>query len=95
MSAFIYCVQGYIIQKREAKATGKTAADGASANDDDALLTYSEFHPMLFAQHAHLPHVTFASFNKCVDEFFSKLGSQKLDMKVLQQVVTLQQLCVT
>ena len=50
------------------------------------LLTYQEFHPMLFRQHEQQPHAEFESFNKCVDEFFSKLGSQKLDMKVLQQV---------
>ena len=74
----LFFLQGFIIQKSESKA--------ASAGDESALLTYSEFHPMLFAQHAHLPHLAFESFNKCVDEFFSKLGSQKLDMKVLQQV---------
>ena len=50
------------------------------------LLTYQEFHPMLFKQHESQPYIEFESFDKAVDEFFSKLGSQKLDMKALQQV---------
>ena len=41
---------------------------------------------MLFKQHESQPYMEFESFDKSVDEFFSKLGSQKLDMKALQQV---------
>ncbi|XP_017271414.1 nuclear export mediator factor NEMF [Kryptolebias marmoratus] len=70
---------GYIIQKSEKKPSltpGKPSEE---------LLTYDEFHPFLFAQHAKNPHLEFDRFDKAVDEFFSKMESQKIDMKALQQ----------
>ncbi|KAK7945190.1 hypothetical protein WMY93_000918 [Mugilogobius chulae] len=69
----------FIIQKTEKKPSltpGKPSEE---------LLTYDEFHPFLFAQHASSPHLEFESFDKAVDEFFSKMESQKIDMKALQQ----------
>lgn len=71
--------RGYIIQKSEKKPN--MCADKA----EEELLTYEEFHPFLFCQHAKSRYVEFESFNKAVDEFFSKMESQKLDMKALQQ----------
>uniref|UniRef100_A0A1A8KE20 Ribosome quality control complex subunit NEMF n=1 Tax=Nothobranchius kuhntae TaxID=321403 RepID=A0A1A8KE20_NOTKU len=71
--------KGYIIQKSEKKPSltpGKPGED---------LLTYDEFHPFLFSQHAKSPYMEFENFNKAVDEFFSKMESQKIDMKALQQ----------
>uniref|UniRef100_A0A1A8BUI8 Ribosome quality control complex subunit NEMF n=1 Tax=Nothobranchius kadleci TaxID=1051664 RepID=A0A1A8BUI8_NOTKA len=71
--------KGYIIQKSEKKPSltpGKPGED---------LLTYDEFHPFLFSQHAKNPYMEFENFNKAVDEFFSKMESQKIDMKALQQ----------
>lgn len=41
---------------------------------------------MVFEQHAGLPIREFPSFDMAVDEFFSTLESQKIDMKALQQV---------
>lgn len=41
---------------------------------------------MLFKQFENKPHSIFDNFNKSVDEFFSQIESQKLDMKALQQV---------
>uniref|UniRef100_A0A673NF03 Ribosome quality control complex subunit NEMF n=1 Tax=Sinocyclocheilus rhinocerous TaxID=307959 RepID=A0A673NF03_9TELE len=47
---------------------------------------YEEFHPFLFCQHEKSRSVEFESFNKVsMDEFFSKMESQKLDVKALQQ----------
>uniref|UniRef100_A0A4W3JBI0 Ribosome quality control complex subunit NEMF n=1 Tax=Callorhinchus milii TaxID=7868 RepID=A0A4W3JBI0_CALMI len=46
---------------------------------------YEEFHPFLFAQNAKSLHVEFDSFNKAVDEFYSKQESQKIDIKALHQ----------
>ncbi|XP_065832835.1 ribosome quality control complex subunit NEMF-like isoform X2 [Oscarella lobularis] len=69
--------KGYIIQKQQDKVT----AD----KDSDKLLTYEEFHPFLFRQHEGAPKLDFLTFENAVDDFFSKLGSQKLDMKALQQ----------
>ncbi|KAG7224129.1 hypothetical protein INR49_019864 [Caranx melampygus] len=71
--------KGYIIQKSEKKPSltpGKPSEE---------LLTYDEFHPFLFAQHAKSPYVELDTFDKAVDEFFSKMESQKIDMKALQQ----------
>uniref|UniRef100_A0A8D3D502 Ribosome quality control complex subunit NEMF n=1 Tax=Scophthalmus maximus TaxID=52904 RepID=A0A8D3D502_SCOMX len=70
--------KGYIIQKSEKKPSL------APGKPSEELLTYDEFHPFLFAQHAS-PYLEFETFDKAVDEFFSKMESQKIDMKALQQ----------
>uniref|UniRef100_A0A8C2VQN0 Nuclear export mediator factor n=1 Tax=Chinchilla lanigera TaxID=34839 RepID=A0A8C2VQN0_CHILA len=49
------------------------------------MLTYEEFHPFLFSQHSQCPYIEFESFNKAVDEFYSKIEGQKIDLKALQQ----------
>ncbi|KAK1793434.1 hypothetical protein P4O66_011812 [Electrophorus voltai] len=71
--------KGYIIQKTEKKPSM------TPDKPHEELLTYEEFHPFLFAQHSKSPYVEFESFDKAVDEFFSKMESQKIDMKALQQ----------
>ncbi|XP_057315018.1 ribosome quality control complex subunit NEMF-like [Hydractinia symbiolongicarpus] len=71
---------GYIIQKKEVRLKSNNITDESG----DDLLTYVEFHPFLFTQHQHLPHKELESFNKCVDEFFSKLEGQKFEIKALQ-----------
>uniref|UniRef100_A0A673C6U6 Ribosome quality control complex subunit NEMF n=1 Tax=Sphaeramia orbicularis TaxID=375764 RepID=A0A673C6U6_9TELE len=71
--------KGYIIQKIEKKP---------SLIPDKPMgfvILYDEFHPFLFAQNAKSPYLEFDSFDKAVDEFFSKMESQKIDMKALQQ----------
>ncbi|XP_006985495.1 ribosome quality control complex subunit NEMF isoform X1 [Peromyscus maniculatus bairdii] len=71
--------KGYIIQKREVKP---------SLNADkpaEEILTYEEFHPFLFSQHLQCPYIEFESFDKAVDEFYSKIEGQKIDLKALQQ----------
>ncbi|KAF7656630.1 hypothetical protein LDENG_00038720 [Lucifuga dentata] len=70
--------KGCIVQKSEKKPSL------TPGKPNEELLTYEEFHPFLFAQHAKSPYVEFDSFNKAVDEFFSKMESQKIDMKALQ-----------
>uniref|UniRef100_UPI00358FD816 ribosome quality control complex subunit NEMF isoform X2 n=1 Tax=Myxine glutinosa TaxID=7769 RepID=UPI00358FD816 len=71
--------KGYIIQKKE----NKVAVDGTGTSTE--LLTYDEFQPFLFAQHVHRPRLEFDSFDRAVDEFFSKMESQKIDLKALHQ----------
>ncbi|XP_069883706.1 ribosome quality control complex subunit NEMF [Dipodomys merriami] len=71
--------KGYIIQKREIKPSlevNKPVED---------ILTYEEFHPFLFSQHSQCPYIEFESFDKAVDEFYSKIEGQKIDLKALQQ----------
>uniref|UniRef100_A0A8C3ASP4 Ribosome quality control complex subunit NEMF n=1 Tax=Cyclopterus lumpus TaxID=8103 RepID=A0A8C3ASP4_CYCLU len=70
---------GYIIQKSEKKPS--LTPDKPS----EELLTYDEFHPFLFAQHRKSPYLEFDTFDKAVDEFYSKMESQRIDMKALQQ----------
>ncbi|KAM4724268.1 ribosome quality control complex subunit NEMF isoform 2-T2 [Anableps anableps] len=74
-----FAMKGYIIQKSEKKPSLTPGKPG------EELLTYDEFHPFLFAQHTNCPYLEFDTFNKAVDEFFSKMESQKIDMKALQQ----------
>ncbi|XP_009864676.1 PREDICTED: nuclear export mediator factor NEMF [Apaloderma vittatum] len=71
--------KGYIIQKREKKPS--LEADKPAED----IYTYEEFHPFLFSQHSKCPYLEFDSFNKAVDEFYSKLEGQKIDLKALQQ----------
>ncbi|CAH2044781.1 unnamed protein product, partial [Iphiclides podalirius] len=69
--------RGYIIQKKEERPS----AEGQEAN---FLLTNQEFHPMLFAQYRGQPHTELETFDRAVDEFFSALEGQKIDMKTIQ-----------
>lgn len=41
---------------------------------------------MLYKQHETQPFIELPTFNQAVDEFFSKMESQKLDLKAVQQV---------
>lgn len=68
---------GFIIQKQEERLTSDLNKEYYYSNQ--------EFHPMLFKQHSTLPNKTFESFNTTVDEFFSTLESQKIDLKAIQQ----------
>ncbi|XP_071972107.1 ribosome quality control complex subunit NEMF isoform X2 [Engystomops pustulosus] len=71
--------KGYIIQKREKKPS----LEPDKASED--ILTYEEFHPFLFTQYVNCPYVEFDTFDKAVDEFYSKLEGQKIDLKALHQ----------
>ncbi|XP_046507447.1 ribosome quality control complex subunit NEMF [Equus quagga] len=71
--------KGYIIQKREMKPS--LEVDKPTQD----ILTYEEFHPFLFSQHSQCPYIEFESFDKAVDEFYSKIEGQKIDLKALQQ----------
>lgn len=71
--------KGYIIQKREIKPSLEID------KPVEVILTYEEFHPFLFSQHSQCPYIEFESFDKAVDEFYSKIEGQKIDLKALQQ----------
>ncbi|CAF0710373.1 unnamed protein product, partial [Brachionus calyciflorus] len=47
--------------------------------------SYDEFHPYLFKKYETASYIEFESFDKAVDEFFSKLESQKIEIKELNQ----------
>lgn len=69
--------KGYITQKKEERPN----PDGEGT---DYLITNIEFHPKLFAQHHSQPHAEYETFDRAVDEFFSTLEGQKIDMKTVQ-----------
>lgn len=73
-----YFQKGIVIQKKENRPT--------PSGESQEFFTNQEFHPILYKQHEGQPFVELPSFNQAVDEFFSKMESQKLDLKVVQQV---------
>ena len=68
---------GYIIQKKEVKPS----QDGC----EEFYFTNVEFHPFLYRQHIKEPVRDFPSFVQAIDEFYSNLESQKIDLKAFQQ----------
>ncbi|CAG0924813.1 unnamed protein product, partial [Notodromas monacha] len=69
---------GYIIQKKETRL--KPDASGESED----FFTYAEYHPHKYIQFDSAPFLGFPNFSAAVDEFYSKLENQKLDLKVVQ-----------
>lgn len=70
--------KGYLIQKKEEKP---------SENKETKEFFYQniEYHPKLFLQNKDQPFKEFDSFNASVDEFYSTLEGQKIDMKTMHQ----------
>ncbi|KAI9193299.1 uncharacterized protein BJ171DRAFT_272433 [Polychytrium aggregatum] len=68
--------KGWIISKSHAK--------DESRDDAGEFVTYEEFHPVLFSQFKNSPHKEFQGFDHAVDEFFSKLEAQKLELRARQ-----------
>lgn len=68
---------GFIVQKKEVKPT----QDGT----EEFYFTNVEFQPLLYRQFMKEPVREFPSFVQAVDEFYSNLESQKIDLKAFQQ----------
>lgn len=68
---------GFIVQKKEVKPT----QDGT----EEFYFTNIEFQPFLYHQYEKDPIREFPSFVQAVDEFYSNLESQKIDLKAFQQ----------
>lgn len=72
---------GYIIQKAEMKPP---TVEGAEPEE----FRYNiEYHPYLFVQFHEFKHKEFDRFDSAVDEFYSTLIGQKIDMKTFNQEV--------
>lgn len=67
---------GFIVQKKELKPT--------EGGKDEFYYSNIEFHPHLFNQYAKEPVKEFPTFLQAVDEFYSNLESQKIDLKAIQ-----------
>lgn len=70
--------KGFIIQRRDLKPS-------QTGGEDEFYDSNLEYHPMLFAQHRNRPYKEFDSFNISVDEFYSTLEGQKIDLKAMHQ----------
>lgn len=71
--------RGFIIQKSEKKPG---ATEGA---EPEELYFNVEYHPMLFEQFHDFKFKEFAKFDLAVDEFYSTMVGQKIDLKTYQQ----------
>ncbi|KAI8380498.1 fibronectin-binding protein A N-terminus-domain-containing protein [Choanephora cucurbitarum] len=69
--------QGYIILLDNAPKS----AD----NEEEQVEIYDEFHPFLYKQFSDRKYKEFETFDKAVDEFFSAIESQKLELKSRRQ----------
>ncbi|CAF0941684.1 unnamed protein product [Adineta steineri] len=62
--------KGYITYRQEGSA---------------GLLSYEEFHPFLFQQFQSKLYLELPTFDRAVDEFFSKLEAQRVDGQIVQK----------
>ncbi|XP_052890262.1 ribosome quality control complex subunit NEMF homolog isoform X1 [Anopheles moucheti] len=69
---------GYIIQKKEVKPTKE-------GEKEEYYFTNLEYQPCLYNQYQGEPFKAFDSFTIAVDEFYSSLESQKIDLKAFAQ----------
>ncbi|XP_055371755.1 ribosome quality control complex subunit NEMF homolog [Condylostylus longicornis] len=69
--------RGYMIQKKELKAV--------ETGEEEYFYHNLEYHPYKFVQY-HDQHIKeYESFMACVDEFYSTLEGQKIDLKTVHQ----------
>ncbi|KAF8767801.1 Nuclear export mediator factor Nemf like protein [Argiope bruennichi] len=66
--------EGYVIHKVE-----KNNKDGKE------IITNIEFHPFLFHQYQDQKYTHYPSFDKAVDQYFSNMEGQKIDLKAFQK----------
>lgn len=71
--------KGYIVQKKVEKPTTE------EEETVDHFYQNIEYHPLNFCQYNGEPMATFDTFMLAVDEFYSTLEGQKIDLKTLQQ----------
>ncbi|CAD6225880.1 GSCOCG00005772001-RA-CDS [Cotesia congregata] len=67
--------KGYIVQKKETKAV----------DSEEFILANIDFHPRLLEQFKEQPFKEFDTFDLAVDEYYSTMEGQKLDLKALAQ----------
>ncbi|ORZ14664.1 fibronectin-binding protein A N-terminus-domain-containing protein [Absidia repens] len=73
---------GYIILLDNAGGDSQRTFDGEEQKNVDI---YDEFHPYLYHQHASKKYLEYPTFDGAVDEFYSAIEAQKLEMKARNQ----------
>ncbi|CAG5114692.1 unnamed protein product, partial [Candidula unifasciata] len=74
--------KGYIIKKKDRKPNPQPG-------EEEEIWLYEEFHPYLYRQHSKMAVSEFDRFDQAIDEFFSKIESQRMDLKIIQQEKTI------
>ncbi|SAM09718.1 hypothetical protein [Absidia glauca] len=74
--------KGYIILLEANHADGQRTIDGEEQKDVEI---YDEFHPYLYRQHASKQYLEYPTFDGAVDQFYSAIEAQKLEMKARNQ----------
>ncbi|KAI8086191.1 fibronectin-binding protein A N-terminus-domain-containing protein [Halteromyces radiatus] len=74
--------KGYIILLDNANQDRQQDIDGKELKEVEI---YDEFHPYLYHQHATKKYLEFPTFDSAVDEFYSAIEAQKLEMKARNQ----------
>ncbi|XP_059047260.1 ribosome quality control complex subunit NEMF homolog [Achroia grisella] len=76
-AARLEVAKGFITQKKEERPNPE-------GDEPIYFFTNIEFHPMLYSHHRGQPHQEYETFDRAVDEFFSALEGQKIDLKTVQ-----------
>ncbi|MDP2434815.1 MAG: nuclear export mediator factor family protein [archaeon] len=71
-------------------ASPSSSSSGIASTPSADLVVYDHFVPLVYAQFAQRPSLTFATFDEAVDEFFSKIETQKDAVAVAQKENQLQ-----
>jgi len=74
--------KGYIISHKIENQTKNNNKDNEETENNENII-YDEFHPYLFTQFEGRQDdvITFPSFNEAVDEYYSKLETQQMELK--------------
>ncbi|KAI7865815.1 fibronectin-binding protein A N-terminus-domain-containing protein [Spinellus fusiger] len=59
--------------------------DVNETEDEERMEIYDEFHPYLYKQHESKKHKEFQLFDSAVDDFFTAIESQKIELKARNQ----------
>ncbi|KAG0799249.1 hypothetical protein G6F22_003417 [Rhizopus arrhizus] len=70
--------KGYIILQNDTRQT-------KNEKEEEEMEIYDEFHPHLYKQFSNRKFKEFSTFDKAVDEFFSSIEAQKLELKTRRQ----------
>ncbi|ORY93012.1 fibronectin-binding protein A N-terminus-domain-containing protein [Syncephalastrum racemosum] len=72
--------KGYIVLLDDTKKVSKEGEE-----DAEEMEIYDEFHPYLYKQHASRKYKEFPTFDAAVDEFYSAIEAQKIELKARNQ----------
>jgi len=82
--------EGYILLQQGKSKSSKKKPQSTEENNNSVQpelpeTLFDDFMPILFLQYANRPHLTFPTFDEAIDEYFSKIESQKLTVQASQQ----------